>query len=737
MGEKLDFVEVKLDGVGGVDGLDGAYSISISPDGKHVYVAGDIDNKVAVFSRNLVDGTLTFVEALAHGGDPKTSQPQFAGDTVSVSPDGEFVYATSFSTDTVTVFARNATTGALTQTQVIADSGAISNSLHGVSGIQVSPDGEFAYATGYFSDAIAVFSRNPTTGALTFVQQQKDNTAGVDGLDGASSITLSPDGKFVYATGDNDNAIAVFSRNATTGLLTFVEFQKDSVGGVDGLRDARSLSLSPDGKFVYAVGEGDDGIAVFSRNATTGRLTFVEAVKDGVSGVDGLDGVYNINISLDGKFVYAAGNNEDAIVMFSRNTTTGKLTFVRVRKNNVDGVTGLDGVTNIQISPDGKFFYASGYNDDAISVFSTLGTNALPTSTNGTVTGLEDAIYQFKTSDFAFTDADEGDTFQTLEITSLETAGSLFFDANNNNIENSGEAVSLGQVIAAANLTNLKFRPVANAFGSPYATFGFKVGDGIDSSASAYTMTINILDQPEPSPGGSGGSGGSSGSGTGPLQFGVAPDPINFRGGKRGARLKGTGRADTLRGTKANDTLLGKGGGDRLIAKGGKDIVKGGGGSDLIKGGGGNDRLSGQAGNDTISGGGGDDLLQGGGGNDRLRGGGGNDVLVGQRGADTLIGGGGADLYVFNSVADGMDTIIGFQVGQDLIDIRSIFAQSAFAAPSRTAQFRQFVKIEQLGVNTVISLDQDGTGAGTVFQPLATLTNIAASTVQSTSFVVA
>ncbi|HHP7243820.1 MAG TPA: type I secretion C-terminal target domain-containing protein, partial [Elainellaceae cyanobacterium] len=160
------------------------------------------------------------------------------------------------------------------------------------------------------------------------------------------------------------------------------------------------------------------------------------------------------------------------------------------------------------------------------------------------------------------------------------------------------------------------------------------------------------------------------------------------------------------------------------------------GGRDFVKGGGGNDRLIGQGGNDKLFGGGGNDLLRGGRGKDRLKGGGRNDILVGQAGADTLIGGGGADLYVFRGVADATDTIIGFQVGQDLIDIRSIFAQSAFTASSPTNQFLQFIKIEQAGANTLISLDQDGAGAGTVFQPLAVLTNIEAGTIQSTSFVV-
>ena len=47
---------------------------------------------------------------------------------------------------------------------------------------------------------------------------------------GASGVTVSPDGKYVYAIGASDDAVAVFSRDSATGKLTFVEVQKDGVG---------------------------------------------------------------------------------------------------------------------------------------------------------------------------------------------------------------------------------------------------------------------------------------------------------------------------------------------------------------------------------------------------------------------------------------------------------------------------------------------------------------------------
>ena len=77
------------------------------------------------------------------------------------------------------------------------------------------------------------------------MQVQKDDVGGVDGLDGAYSVTASPDGKHLYSVDFEDDAVAVFSRNATTGILTFVEVQRDGVGGVDGLDSASGRGPRP------------------------------------------------------------------------------------------------------------------------------------------------------------------------------------------------------------------------------------------------------------------------------------------------------------------------------------------------------------------------------------------------------------------------------------------------------------------------------------------------------------
>ena len=55
-----------------------------------------------------------------------------------------------------------------------------------------------------------------------------------------------------------DRAVAVFSRNTTTDALTFVEVLKRGGSRVN------SVTVGPDGKHLYAAGSLDDAVAVFS-----------------------------------------------------------------------------------------------------------------------------------------------------------------------------------------------------------------------------------------------------------------------------------------------------------------------------------------------------------------------------------------------------------------------------------------------------------------------------------------
>ena len=124
---------------------------------------------------------------------------------------------------------------------------------------------------------------------------------GVDGVDGLSyAKVVSSDGNHLYVTA---NAVSWYERNATTGSLTYGGILKDGMDGVNGLNSANSVTS--DGNHVYVSGEVDDAVSWYERNASTGALTYGGMLKDGVNGVDGLNGAYRVTLSSDGNHAYA------------------------------------------------------------------------------------------------------------------------------------------------------------------------------------------------------------------------------------------------------------------------------------------------------------------------------------------------------------------------------------------------------------------------------------------------
>ena len=112
------------------------------------------------------------------------------------------------------------------------------------------------------------------------------------------------------------------------------------------------------------------------------------------------------------------------------------------------------------------------------------GPNTVPTAADKTVETIAGTAYAFTAADFGFADAD-GDMLASVKIESLPTVGTLALD---------GTDVTLNQVVTSAQIDGdmLTFTPASDASGTGYARFTFKVNDGTDDSAVAYTMTIDV-----------------------------------------------------------------------------------------------------------------------------------------------------------------------------------------------------------------------------------------------------
>ncbi|MCP4854762.1 MAG: hypothetical protein GY903_09745, partial [Fuerstiella sp.] len=86
----------------------------------------------------------------------------------------------------------------------------------------------------------------------------------------------------------------------------------------------------------------------------------------------------------------------------------------------------------------------------------------------------------------------DSDSITHIKITTLETAGTLFLDADDDDTYDSNEDVEADDEIAIGSITNLGFVSASNANGNTYATFKFKVKDGTAYSSGEGTNTMNV-----------------------------------------------------------------------------------------------------------------------------------------------------------------------------------------------------------------------------------------------------
>ncbi len=328
--EIAEVVDFSRDGVNGVTGMRGPIDLAIGPDDRSVYVVNAVSGTLAVLSHDPVSGGLTPLQTIA------MSEVDAAGlripSSVAASPDGKHVYVADLFSGAIVVFERGSTGELASRITINPEQAGVAALQRGFR-LAIDPSGSHVYVASRNgangpADVLAVFEREQESGGLSLVESHSADAGNLAGLANVSRIRFSADGANVYLVSGSTSTISVFQRDPQTGRLTFVQAVVDGQGGVAGLVNPIDLALSPAGDFAYITAPGSDAVAIFQR-AADGALFFVKLVQDTTAGGAMLDGSYPIALSSNGDEVYVGASVSARIAIFTRDATSGDLTFAR------------------------------------------------------------------------------------------------------------------------------------------------------------------------------------------------------------------------------------------------------------------------------------------------------------------------------------------------------------------------------------------------------------------------
>ena len=321
-------------------------AIALSTDGKNVYVTSAGSDALSVFARNRRTGALRQLPGASGclsqrpGGGCLVGRGLNEPTSVAVSPDGRHVYVAGRRFPSGIAILERASDGSLTQPS--GASGCISHRggsgcavARGISApeeVAVTPDSRQVLVAGMRSNAVAVLSQGPAglsqapdeTGCIA--NRAGEGCARGRALAGPVDLAVTANGRGVYVASSIGDAVATLRRDPSTGVLTQSQSRAGCIsqkGGGGrcavgrGLDEVWGVAVTRDGRNVYAVSAKVNMLSAMTRRSTgtlaqlPGRYgCFIRAGGFGCPEGRGLTVAVAVAVSRDGRNVYVA--SEDA-----------------------------------------------------------------------------------------------------------------------------------------------------------------------------------------------------------------------------------------------------------------------------------------------------------------------------------------------------------------------------------------------------------------------------------------
>ena len=299
--------------------------------GRPAPLAIDPDRKYLFAGRRKADdfGMTSFSIDRKTGGLSPIGSIPLQGDPVHMSTDktGKFLLSAYYYQKTAAVHSIG-DDGALADPPVVWRETDI-----GAHYIQTDPANRYAFvphiAEGAMTGANAIFQFrfDEKTGTLTPLSPTRTNPREPDG---PRHMCFHPEKDIVYSSNEQGNSVTVYTYESNKGNLHPIQTISTLPKGYDGKNSCSQIQITPDGKFLYAPNRGHNSIAGFRVNPDNGHLSAI-----GRTPTEAVPRAFSID--LQGTFLYVAG------------LETGKLASYRIDQHN--GKLGAGDVYDVGKGP--------------------------------------------------------------------------------------------------------------------------------------------------------------------------------------------------------------------------------------------------------------------------------------------------------------------------------------------------------------------------------------------------
>lgn len=251
-------------------GAGGPCQCSVHPSGEFLFVAHYTDaavSMVPIADNGSLRPPADVVDHEGSGPDPER-QTQAHPHSVTVGPDGRYLYVADLGTDTIEIYDPDYDAGKLEHVDCVeTDPGA------GPRHVDVHPNDPIFYLITEMGSSVVTYEWDPDTGGLQERATVSTLPADFDGHNQTSEIRVHPSGEWVYGANRGHDSIAAFAVRDDSTL--------DPVGHFDTVGEwPRYFCFGPSGETLFVQNRESSSIDGFRLDSSSGALEYADSSLD-------------------------------------------------------------------------------------------------------------------------------------------------------------------------------------------------------------------------------------------------------------------------------------------------------------------------------------------------------------------------------------------------------------------------------------------------------------------------